>query len=225
MAHTDLLHRFQTLFRDFEEANASGRTVEQVQSERLSNKPNRREFLAGGTAMATVAAVSAARPVSAATAPRIVIVGAGIAGLNAALTLQDAGYSATIYEASGRPGGRMHSNTTSWANGQVTEHCGELIDSTHKTILGLAKRFKIPVADVGSAEPAQSTDTYYFFGQRYTRDEANADFNAVYQAIKKDLNAAGYPAVYNNYSAGLDGFCAIDKTQQRLGVFHHHRVR
>jgi hypothetical protein len=29
----------------------------------------------------------------------------------------------------------------------VSEHCGEFIDSRHKTILGLAKRFKIPVAD------------------------------------------------------------------------------
>ena len=41
--------------------------------------------------------------------PRIAIVGAGIAGLNAALTLQDAGLSCSIYEASNRIGGRIHS--------------------------------------------------------------------------------------------------------------------
>ncbi len=41
---------------------------------------------------------------------QIAVVGAGIAGLNAALTLQDAGLSCTIYEASHRIGGRMHSD-------------------------------------------------------------------------------------------------------------------
>src|SRR6185369_5647162 len=105
-------------------------------------KPSRREFLSGGAMMAAVAAGSAPARALAAAPPRIAVVGAGIAGLNAALTLQDAGYPSTIYEASGKLGGRMHSDTTSWAYGQVSEHCGEFIDSGHKTILGLARRFK-----------------------------------------------------------------------------------
>ncbi len=57
--------------------------------------------------------------------PRIAIVGAGIAGLNAALTLQDVGLSCSIYEASNRIGGRMHSDTTTWADGMVSGWCGE----------------------------------------------------------------------------------------------------
>jgi monoamine oxidase len=207
MARTDLLHRFQCLYRDFAVADSSGRTVQQVQSERFARKTSRREFLSAGAAAAAVAAVSP--NALAAAPPRIAIVGAGIAGLHAALTLQDAGYPSTVYEASGRLGGRMHSDTTSWANGQVTEHCGELIDSAHKTILGLAKRFKIPVADLSSAEPPQSTETYYFFGGRYTREQANADFNAVYHAVKKDLIAAGFPTVYFSYTAAA---AALDQT-------------
>jgi monoamine oxidase len=213
LARTDLLHRFQCLYRDFEAAD----------SERLARRPSRRDFISSGAAIAAAAAVSASSQAHAASAPRIVIVGAGIAGLNAALTLQDAGYATTIYEASGRPGGRMHSDTTSWANGQVSEHCGELIDSTHKTILGLAKRFKIPVADLSAAEPAQSTETYYFFGQRYTRDQANADFNAVYQAVKKDLIAAGYPTVYFSYTAAaaaLDHISVYDWIETRVPGGH-----
>ncbi len=53
--------------------------------------------------------------------PRIAIVGAGIAGLNAAVTLQDAGLACSVYEASDRVGGRMHSDTVTWsASGAVS---------------------------------------------------------------------------------------------------------
>ena len=84
---------------------------------------------------------------AAATAPRIAIVGGGIAGLNAALDARGQGLSrSTIYEA--RPtriGGRMHSDTSGyWANGQVSEFCGELIDTGHKTIRALAQALQPP---------------------------------------------------------------------------------
>jgi monoamine oxidase len=203
MARTELLSRFQQLYRDFHAAGIAGKSVAAMQDERRHARASRRDFLktAGGAA---AVALGAGR-VHAGPQPRIVIVGAGIAGLNAALTLKEAGYGCRIYEASSRFGGRMHSDTTSWANGQVTEHCGELIDSTHKTILGLAKRFKIGVDDLASAEPRQSEDTYFFSGGYYPRSRAIDDFGAVYRAVKKDGNAAGYPTLYNNYNgAGLD---------------------
>ena len=48
---------------------------------------------------------------------QIAIVGAGIAGLTAALTLQDAGLACTIYEASNRIGSRIHSDALTWGDG------------------------------------------------------------------------------------------------------------
>jgi monoamine oxidase len=205
MARTPLLTKFQRLFEDFSEADATGRTVGEIQQERLHRGPTRREVLkVGGAALAAATVLGPAR-LFGASAPRIVIVGGGIAGLNAALTLQDAGYGSAIYEASSRVGGRMHSDTTSWADGQVSEHCGELIDSRHKVILGLANRFNIPVDDLLGAQPLQSTETYFFFGNYYTRDQANNDFKAVYNAVKKDLTAASFPTLYNSYNqAGYD---------------------
>src|SRR5208282_3024301 len=89
--------------------------------------------------------------------PRIVIVGAGIAGLNAALTLQDAGFASTIYESSDRIGGRMHSDATTWKNDQKSEWCGEFIDSDQPTMLSLASRFGLTVVDEIAAQPAGST--------------------------------------------------------------------
>src|SRR5713226_9895228 len=197
MPHTPLLGKFQALFEDFEEAERSGRTVEAVQKERRQMRLTRRDFLKASGA--TVGAAALGGPLSAlaaaaqgATTSSIAIIGGGIAGLNAALTLQDAGIASTVYEASDRVGGRMHSDTTSWLNKQTSEHCGELIDSGHKTILGLASRFKLPRVDLLGAEPNHSTDTDYFFGRYYTDAQAQAEFNAVWNNVKSDVNAAGY---------------------------------
>ena len=208
MARTPLLRRFEALAEDFAEAEGSGQTVEAVQSRRLS----RRDFLKATGA--TIGAAAFAGPVAALAATgkragpaqgRIAIVGGGIAGLNAALTLQDAGITSTLYEASNRVGGRMHSDTTSWLNGQTTEHCGELIDTKHKAILGLASRFKLNVVDLTGAEPVQSTDTDFFSGQYYTQAQANNDFNPVWNAVKKDLGSAPFPTTYKSFTqAGFD---------------------
>jgi monoamine oxidase len=217
---------FRQLYRDFEASEITGRSVNSIQDERLQPMPGRRDFLKAGAVTATAVLVNPVR-LLAAGAPRIVIVGGGIAGLNAALTLQDAGFASTIYESSGRIGGRMHSDTTSWANGQVSEHCGELIDSNHKTILSLARRFNIGVDDLVAAEPPQSTMTEFFGGQYYTQDKANADFKPVWLAIKKDLNAAGFPTLFNNFNsagAALDNLTVYDWIQSRVPDGHSSRM-
>jgi monoamine oxidase len=214
MARTPLLRKLQALYSDFAEAERSGRPLEQVQDERRRGTWTRRDFMkaTGATVGAAalsgpVAAFAAPRPSGA--APRIAIVGGGIAGLNAALTLHDAGYASTVYEASSRVGGRMHSDSpltnpegsSTWVNGQVSEHCGELIDTKHKTIQQLAQRFGFGLTDLLAAQPTMSTDTYYFFGTYYPDDQANADFKAVYNQVHADATAAGFPTLYNSYTA------------------------
>ena len=210
MARTPLLSKLQELYRDFDKAHRSGRPVEEVQDEGRRCW-TRREFIKASGA--TVGAAAFSGPIAAfagGQTPRIAIVGGGIAGLNAALTLHDAGIASTVYEASDRVGGRMHSDspltnpsgTSTWENGQVSEHCGELIDTKHKTMRGLANRFNIPVTDLSAAEPPQSTETYFFFGNYYTRRQANVDFHLVYQAVKDALNAAPFPTLYNSFTPG-----------------------
>ena len=208
MARTPLLTRLQELYR--------------------REAVTRREFIkVTGAAVGAAAAAGPIEALAAAASPRIAIVGGGIAGLTAALTLQDAGYVSTVYEASDRVGGRMHSDTTTWANRQTSEHCGELIDSRHKTILKLASRFKLATVDLLAAEPNQSDDTYYFAGNYYTREQANADFNAVYSAVHKDMNAAGYPTLYNSFTdAGraLDRMSIYDWIESRVPGGHRSRM-
>jgi monoamine oxidase len=204
VARTPLLTRLQDLFADFDEADRTGRTVEAVQNERRGL--TRRDFLKVSGVTVGLAALSGPIAALAATAnPRIAIIGGGISGLNAALTLQDAGIATTVYEGSNRVGGRMHSDTTSWLNGQTSEFCGELIDTGHKTIRGLAKRFHLPTVDLHAAEPAHSTETYFFDNVYYPAAQANVDFRPVFQALKADNNAAPFPTLYNSFTqAGFD---------------------
>ncbi len=229
MPRNPLLSRLQTLFADFEEAERSGRTVAEIREARRLTNLTRRDFLkvtgaaVGAAALSGPAAAMAAVTKQAGTQGRIAIIGGGIAGLNAALTLQDAGITSTVYEASNRVGGRMHSDTSSWLNGQTSEHCGELIDSGHKTILGLASRFKLQTVDLLGAEPIHSTDTDYFFGSYYTDAQAQADFNPVWNNVKKDVNAAGYPTTYKQSTqAGrdLDSMSVYDWIESRVPGGH-----
>ena len=204
MARTPLLSRFQRLVAEFQEADRTGKPVEQVQAEREPGI-SRREFLKKGGATLGVAVVAGHLPRGSSPGQRIAIIGGGIAGLNAALTLRDHGLASTVYEASGRVGGRMHSDTTSWLNGQTSEHCGELIDTGHTTILALAQRFGLPTVDLHAAEVSGSTDTYFFGGAYFSSTQANNDFKPVYKRLVADNNAAPFPTLYNSFTqAGFD---------------------
>ena len=101
MARTPLFSRLQDLYRDFAERDTTGQPV--VRSPAAST--SRRDFLKIAAAGTAGALAWPARPL-AGPAPRIAIVGGGIAGLNAALALQDAGFSSTIYEAASRVASR-----------------------------------------------------------------------------------------------------------------------
>ena len=97
---------------------------------------------AGAAALGLTALGRFAAPARGATAPKIVVVGAGLAGLNAAYTLRQAGYTAEIHEASDRIGGRCWTHRGAFADGQIAEHGGELIDQGHTHIRQLAQGFR-----------------------------------------------------------------------------------
>jgi Monoamine oxidase len=166
------------------------------------------------------------RPAARADGARVAIVGAGIAGLSAALTLADAGIACIVFEASRRVGGRMHTNGAGfpgphelWADGQTAEWCGELIDSGHATIRGLAQRFGLLTIDLLSAEPSGSEEIYYLNGQYYRAAEANRDFEPVYAALHTDAVAAGYPTTFaRSTPAGrrLDAMSVLEWIERRV---------
>jgi monoamine oxidase len=164
--------------------------------------------------------------------PRIAIVGAGISGLSAALKLADAGLGSgvTVYESSNRIGGRMFSNSAAvagaayWDDNQVSEWCGELVDTPHVTILGLCKRFGIPVDDLPASAPKGSTTVSFFDGEYYTEEEVRKDFAAVFKKIQSDAESA-VPKKKNDGSPNKDETAVFDaiteagKALDKMSVF------
>lgn len=245
MARTPLLRSLQQLFRDHWLGRAHGvapSTIRALRQEALERRAlgeplptpppivaphdpsrlTRRGFL-GSVAAGTAVLALPRRAGAARTQPRIAIIGGGIAGLTCAVRLADRGIRSTVYEASGRLGGRMFSNTRSWAEDQVTEWGGELIDTGHTTIRKLAHRFDLPLDDLLAAEPAGSQDTDFFFGRYYPKASADSDFAEIFPALTADADAAPFPTTFDSFTAAgasLDHMSVYDYIESRVPGGH-----
>lgn len=173
---------------------------------------SRRELLRAGVAAGGLMLAGLARGQAATRSPRTVtqrrgagprigIVGAGIAGLTAALTLADRGLAAHVYEATDRVGGRMHSNRGFWRQGQTSEWCGEFIDTRHHTIRGLARRFDLGLVDVNAADPPGSLDTNFFEDAYYTGADLRRDLRRIGPILREQLKQIGPVVKYDEYTA------------------------
>ena len=134
MARTEMFRRLQELVAAAGEADRRG--VDVAEAHGLASQAaesdaglTRRELLrqgavaaAGASALGSAvlnprAAWGASKPP---VQPRIAIVGAGISGMSAAMTLKDAGFTnVTVYEASHGVGGRTWTNSTFWSPGAM----------------------------------------------------------------------------------------------------------
>jgi monoamine oxidase len=196
MSRTPLASRLGEAASVVSEAAASGASVEEV-IEKRSGALRRRELLAGGAGLA-VAAVLGGR-LSRAIAgppPRIAVVGAGLAGLTCAYRLKQAGLSSTLHEASDRLGGRCWTRRGEFAEGQIAEHGGELIDQGHTQTRQLAQELGLNLDNLLAGEVNGTDPFYYFDGQPYSFAEATNDLKQISQQLKRDLSEASYPTLY-----------------------------
>ena len=161
----------------------------------------RRDLLqnAGALGVAAAGATTIGRLIAAAegaAAPRTVVLGAGLAGLTAAYRLKQAGINAQVHEASDRVGGRCWTIRGEFAEGQIAEHGGELIDQGHMAIRHLAGELGFKLDNLLQAEVNGTEPTYNFDGKPYSYAQATDDLKAVWQKIHSDVSAASYPTLY-----------------------------
>ncbi len=185
---------------------------------------DRRSFLAGaGASFAALCLGRAERSSAAGGSHRIAIVGAGIAGLTAAMTLQNHRVAATVYESSTRVGGRMHSLPSFWDEGQTSEWCGELTDTTHTVMHALTKRFGLHSVDVLAAQPPGATQTQWFFGKYYPWRDAERDFRPVYAELTRQLHLIGDTTTWDSatpFARELDQVSAYDWIERYVDGGH-----
>jgi monoamine oxidase len=150
---------------------------------------SRRRFLrasAGASATLMLAACAGVPVPRRASSDDVIIVGAGIAGLACAHRLRQAGVGVRIHEAQERVGGRMLSLRGHFADGQVCELGGELIDSGHVRMRALAAELGLALDDLALDPTHAFGDVWFHGGRRYGEAEILRAFAPIAEAIARD---------------------------------------
>lgn len=177
-------------------------------------KTSRRRLLYGGlglaSAIATATLPSGRDDVAFATIPKVLVVGAGIAGLTAAYRLQQAGVPVDIIEARNRVGGRMRTISNACGTSIPVDIGGEFIDSGHTNLLALAQELGLQVADLQIADQGLLRETYYFQGRKISESSMIQYFIPLAQKMEADLTALGDEEV--NFRSKNQIVINLDKT-------------
>lgn len=115
------------------------------------SKITRRKFLkqtavaAAGVSLSGAHVIGSAATILTAPAKKIIIIGAGIAGLAAGYELSQMGHDVTILEARMRPGGRVQTLREPFSDGLYAEAGAARIPENHELTLKYVKLFGVPL--------------------------------------------------------------------------------
>jgi monoamine oxidase len=157
---------------------------------------SRREFMAlagaagGGLVLARSDALAMLRSGADGKGRRIIILGAGAAGLAAGLKLRELGFNITLLEARTRPGGRIHTIREPFSDGLYAEAGAGRIPSTHALTLEYIKRYRLKLDPF---YPSSGGDVYLWRGQRQVVPQGgNPDLSSLPVEFNERERAAGF---------------------------------
>lgn len=120
---------------------------------------------------------------------RVIILGAGMAGLVAGSLLKEAGHHVTILEGNYRVGGRVFTMRKPFSKGNYMDVGAMRIPNSHKLVLAFIKQFKLPVNNFINSTPY---DILYVNGvktQRYLYDQDPSILKYPVATKYKDITA------------------------------------
>ncbi len=132
---------------------------------------------------------------------KVIIIGAGFAGLSCALELVARGHDVSIHEGRGRVGGRVSTMRDLTENSAV-EAGGEWIGANHPTWLALAKRFSLELAEAPDDEKLYSPLYLHgeLLGEESTK-QLHEEMTKVFDSMNQDAKDLDCEAPWNTPNA------------------------
>src|SRR5215203_958979 len=103
-------------------------------------------------------------PSLAARPKKVIVIGAGLAGLSAAYELVQLGHDVTVLEARTRPGGRVHTLRSPFADGLYAEAGAISYSDSFRHMARYVKAFGLTAAPLGS----RGNPVYHLRGKRFS---------------------------------------------------------
>ena len=128
--------------------------------------------------------------------PEVAIVGGGLAGLSAGYTLKKSGVPFTLYEASGRLGGRTFTIPDAVVDGAWVDFGAEYVDTSHLHLINIAKELGIALTDL-RADPL-APKTFHFEGRNITEKEIVDALSPYALSIQQDIDYLPAELHYRN---------------------------
>ena len=117
---------------------------------------------------------------------KVIVIGAGLAGLSAAYELRQAGHDVTILEAQTRVGGRVSTLRDFFSDGLYAELGATFISDVHDLTIKYSKLFNLELVPANNKLPS----VYYLRGKRYVNKGA-VDWQLDLTAEEKRLGLDG----------------------------------
>lgn len=124
---------------------------------------------------------------------RVLIIGAGLAGLAAAHELVQAGHDVVVLEARSRPGGRIRSLRAPFAGGLRAEGSAARVPENHEIVFKYADLLGL---ETKPFKPEEPTDLIYFNGQVLREDQPDLLKEAGLPAKERELGPEGIMKKY-----------------------------